>query len=207
MKSLANECSYLLKLNMMLLFAVISLLPFISGLLTDPGPLCPGDMATLTCNFTHGLSQQWRYNDVNVGDRISPLVNQVPAVPAVPMVVDGVEFRLSLLSTRGVTYLVSQIVFVASERMDGGIVECGNTLEGSLPVIETATLKVGDGSKFGSTMIYIIYIYIYLCLAWQSRAVVRTDKEAIPPPPQDLSQICYNQLEAFKTVVYYSLDF
>ena len=78
----------------MILLALVSLLPSISGLLTDPGPLCPGDMATLTCNITGGVIQQWRYNTMEVRDRISSLAGQVPAVPAVSMVVDGVEFRL-----------------------------------------------------------------------------------------------------------------
>ena len=56
---------------------------------------------------------------MEVGNLIIPVFGQVPAVPAVPMVVDGVEFRLSLLSTSGDPYLATQIVFVASERMDG----------------------------------------------------------------------------------------
>ena len=107
---------------MMILLALVSLLlPSISGLLTDPGPLCPGDMATLTCNLTGGVAQVWRYNTMAVGVGIIPLAGQVPAVPAVPMVVGGVEFRLSLLSTSGTPYLATQIAFVASERMDGGL--------------------------------------------------------------------------------------
>ena len=56
----------------MILLAVVSLLPSISGLLTDPGPLCPGDMATLTCNITGGLAQQWRYNTIEIGVAIIP---------------------------------------------------------------------------------------------------------------------------------------
>ena len=67
---------------------------------------------------------------MEVGDRISPLIDQVPAVPAVPMVVDGVEFRLSLLSTSGASYLATQIAFVTSERMDGGMLECRTSVEG-----------------------------------------------------------------------------
>ena len=72
-----------------------------------------------------------------VMDRIFPLNNEVPAVPAVPMVVDGVEFRLSLLFTSGAPYLATQIAFVASERMDGGMLECET---GSPLIIETLTL-------------------------------------------------------------------
>ena len=73
---------------------------------------------------------------------IIPLAGQVPAVPAVPMVVDGVEFRLSLLSTSGAPYLATQIAFIASERMDGGMLECGITVEGSPLITETLTLQI-----------------------------------------------------------------
>ena len=127
----------------MILLAVVSLLPSISGLLTDPGPLCPGDMATLTCNITGGLAQQWRYNTMDVGDRISFLTGQVPAVPAVPMVVDGVEFRLSLLSTSGAPYLATQIAFLASERMDGGMLECATAVASAPVLTEMLTLQIG----------------------------------------------------------------
>ena len=85
---------------------------------------------------------------MEVGDRIFPLIGQVPAVPAVPMVVDGVEFRLSLLSTREDPYLATQIAFVASEGMDGGMLECGTTVESSPPVLETVTLQIGSSSEF-----------------------------------------------------------
>ena len=84
---------------------------------------------------------------MDVGAGIIPLAGLVPAVPAVPMVVDGVEFRLSLLSTSGAPYLATQIAFVASERMDGGMLECTTTVEGSPPVFETATLLIGSSSE------------------------------------------------------------
>ena len=64
---------------------------------------------------------------MDVGVPIIPLANQVPAVPAVSMVVDGVEFRLSLLSTGENPYLATQIAFVANERMDGEMVECASS--------------------------------------------------------------------------------
>ena len=80
---------------------------------------------------------------MEVGDIISPLVAQVPAVPAVPMVVDGVEFRQSLLSTSGAPYLATQIFFVASERMDGGTLECATTVALPPVLIEMLTLQIG----------------------------------------------------------------
>ena len=80
---------------------------------------------------------------MEIGDRISPRNNEVPAVPAVPMVVDGVEFRLSLLSTSGDPYLATQIAFVASERMDGGMLECATTLAFAPVLRQTLTLQIG----------------------------------------------------------------
>jgi hypothetical protein len=111
-------------------------------LLTDPGSLCPGDMVTLTCNVTGGLAQQWLYNNQSAG-LIIPTTGQVPA----PQRVDGVEFRLSLLSANDT---VSQITFVASEGLDGRVVECGTTFSRSSmrdDVIDTTTLQVGSGSE------------------------------------------------------------
>ena len=84
---------------------------------------------------------------MDVGAPIIPLAGQVPAVPAVPMVVGGVEFRLSLLSTRGEPYLTTRIAFVASERMDGGMIECVTFVESSANVIETGTLQIGSSSE------------------------------------------------------------
>ena len=84
---------------------------------------------------------------MEVGAPIIPLAGQVPAVPAVPMVVDGVEFRLSLLSTSEAPYLATQIAFVASERVDGGMLECATSVEGSSPVLDTVTLQVGSSSE------------------------------------------------------------
>ena len=103
---------------------------------------------------------------MEVGVSIIPPTGQVPAVPAVPMVVDGVEFRLSLLSTSGAPYLATQIAFVASERMDGGMLECGTTLEGSPAVIETATLQIGSSSEFMQGQVHAmdrVFLYGFPC--------------------------------------------
>ena len=81
---------------------------------------------------------------MEVGDSISPVADEVPAVPAVPMVVDGVEFRLSLLSTSGDPYLATQIAFVASERMDGGMQECATTVASAPLLREMLTLQIGS---------------------------------------------------------------
>ena len=78
---------------------------------------------------------------MDVGDLIIHRTGQVPAV------VDGVEFRLSLLSTSGDPYLATQIAFVASERMDGGMLECGTIVDFLPPVVETVTLQIGSSSE------------------------------------------------------------
>ena len=97
---------------------------------------------------------------MDVGASISPLIFQVPAVPAVPMVVDGVEFRLSLLFTSGPSYLATQLAFIASERMDGGMLECGTTVEGSPLITKTLTLRIGELTGAGGIHPYIYPPYI-----------------------------------------------
>jgi hypothetical protein len=103
-------------------------------------------MVTLTCSVTGGAVQQWRYNTVDVGSQIIPVSNQLPEVPAVPLMVNGVVFQLSLLSTT--PNLASQIAFVANENMDGRVVEC-RTSDHIATYTERTTLQVGSGSKCG----------------------------------------------------------
>jgi hypothetical protein len=64
----------------------------VSCLLTYPGPLCPGDMAALTCNITGGQAQLWLYNNIEVGMPIAPALGRVPEVPAVLLMADGANF-------------------------------------------------------------------------------------------------------------------
>lgn len=80
-------------------------------ILTDPGPLCPGEVVTLTCTHAAGTSQlSWFYPQslniitINISKPNIPL-------PAVREVL-GVEFSISLLSTS--PDVVSQISFVAT---------------------------------------------------------------------------------------------
>jgi hypothetical protein len=117
----------------------------VSCVLTDPGSFCPGDMTTLTCNVTGGVTQRWLYNTMPIGNSILP-------VDALPMSdrVDGVDFTLLLLSTMNSPYLASQISFVATERMDGRIVECRTSfprMSNAETVIDMTTLRVGSGSE------------------------------------------------------------
>jgi hypothetical protein len=102
-------------------------------------------MATLTCNVTGGMAQLWLYNSMSIGSRIIPLFDEVPAVPAVPLMVDGVVFRLSLLSAT--PDLSTRITFEASENMDGRMVECQTAISGSTTT-DRITVQVGRGSEY-----------------------------------------------------------
>jgi hypothetical protein len=102
-------------------------------------------MVTLTCNVTGGEVQRWLYNTLPIG-------NSIVASDVLPMSarVDGVNFTLLLLSTMNSPYLASQISFVASEHMDGRIVECRTAfprMSNATVVSDTTTLRVGSRSE------------------------------------------------------------
>jgi hypothetical protein len=122
-------------------------------------------MATLTCNVNDGLAQQWLYNSMNIGGQIAPAFNQVPAVPAVPLLVGGVVFRLSLLSIT--PDLASQITFAASENMDGRMVEC-RTAAGSDVITDRTTLQVGRESEYRYKECMVFSNSIFSCLDIQN---------------------------------------
>ena len=124
----------------------------IIGILTDPGPVCPGDTVTVTCNITRGLQQLWTYNGVMVGDPITPISIMVPVL------VQGVDFRLSLLSTQQAPYLATQIAFTASEMMDGRTLLCKTIVGGSqnLMIAEMRNLQVGSSSELNKWSIAMV---------------------------------------------------
>jgi hypothetical protein len=102
-------------------------------------------MVTLTCNVTGGEVQRWLYNTLPIG-------NSIVASDVLPMSarVDGVNFTLLLLSTMNSPYLASQISFVATESMDGRIVECRTSvppLSNATVISNTTTLRVGSESE------------------------------------------------------------
>ena len=106
--------------------------------LRDPGPLCPGQTATITCDTSGGTqgsdAASWNYNGVQV-DTIIPGFSTLPASRSV----SGVEF--TLLDTEiEFMFLIS---FVASDRMNGGTLDCvGNGLMSSITLqVEPATGK------------------------------------------------------------------
>ena len=86
--------------------------------LPDPGPLCAGQTAVLTCSVTDGENIRWRYRDETVGALLS--LSQPP--PPDPVTVGGVQFTLTL--SQNSNSLISQLSFTASPDMDGGVVSC-----------------------------------------------------------------------------------
>ncbi len=102
---------------------LLLVLPLASCILTDPGPLCTGQTATLTCNITGGTRIHWNYNVGGSGGRIptyDPDIGVSP--PTEPVTVNGVEFTVSVLMTQ--PHLVSTISFVPSAMMNGGELVC-----------------------------------------------------------------------------------
>ena len=108
--------------------------------LSDPGPLCAGQTAVLTCSVTDGVSITWFYRDEFVGQTISP--SQPP--PSDSVTVGGVEFTLTL--SQNITHLISQLSFTASPDMDGAQVGCRSLFGGTVSSYEI-TLQVGMISK------------------------------------------------------------
>ena len=91
---------------------------------------------TLTCDISGGTELQWIYNS-QVVTAIIPRLNTFPSPD--PVTTSGVEFTVSLLCIS--PNLSSQIMFVASERIQGGILVCV-ARDGAGGVVESITLQV-----------------------------------------------------------------
>ena len=110
--------------------------------LPDPGPLCAGQTAVITCSVADGVNLRWRYRNEFVGSVIS--LNEPP--PPDPVTVGGVQFTLTL--SQNSNPLISQLSFTASPDMDGGVVRCsGGIADGTFPSDEI-TLQVEMICKF-----------------------------------------------------------
>jgi hypothetical protein len=107
------------------------LLP-VSGLLTDPGTVCPGSTVVLNCT-TPGNLQTWIYNGASV-------LSIIPGVTPFPanVEVSGVMFSISLLSST--PDIESQISFVASSSVNGRTLVCS----GSSGETDSVTFMVGS---------------------------------------------------------------
>ena len=73
----------------------------------------------LTCNIPGGITLQWIYNSMVIGTIRPP--SSIPSSD--PILVNGVEFTVSLLSNTG-SDLVSEISFEMSSSINGGILRC-----------------------------------------------------------------------------------
>ena len=111
----------------------------VSGILIDPGPLCPGETALLTCTITDGTDLYWSYDFRRIA-AIIPEVDVFP--PSGPILRNGVNFTVTVLSTS--PDLVSQISFVVSATVNGRILECSGVSASSGAVSRTLTLQVED---------------------------------------------------------------
>jgi len=110
----------------------------VSSVLTDPGPLCTNDTVVLNCSAAGSIAQSWRY-DGEMITFIQTRIGQLP--PADPMERSGVAFSVSLLSTSPV--LLSQIVFVASQMMNGSTLICASAPPGeSMLIVENVVLEL-----------------------------------------------------------------
>ena len=87
--------------------------------LPDPGPLCAGQTAVLTCSVANGTTIRWRYR----GGTVGPLISLTQPPSSDPVTEGGVQFTLTL-SGQNSNPLISQLSFTASPDMDGGVVRC-----------------------------------------------------------------------------------
>ena len=106
----------------------------VGGTLTHPGTLCPGTTTTLDCSTT-GTEIEWTYGGLIVASINSTSSSSQHTVSG------GVNFTFSVQSTS--PEFVSQILFVASVRMNGTTLQCEN---------ESVTLLV---EEIGGTYVII----------------------------------------------------
>ena len=99
-----------------LLLKLVLLVSPVAGILTDPGPLCPGERVTLTCDASGGTAGTtlitWLFEVI----AILPGLTTLPA----NQVVMGVDFSISLSPAE----LVSNISFVARDMVYGRTLRC-----------------------------------------------------------------------------------
>ncbi len=134
------------------------MLPPASSVLTNPGPLCTGQTATLTCNITGGTRISWIYN-VRGSVETIPTFNPNAGIspPTEPVTVNGVEFTVSVLMPTS-PHLVSIISFVASAMTNGGILACIGF--SSAQVEEEVTLQVESFSELENTSLAKLVMFI-----------------------------------------------
>ena len=93
---------------------------------------------TLTCDISGGTELEWIY-DSQVVTTIIPRLNTFPSPD--PVLTSGVEFTVSLSLSSISPDLASQIMFVASEDIQGRMLVCRGR-DGAGEVVESITLQV-----------------------------------------------------------------
>ena len=104
--------------QILLVIAVVLSPAVATTTLSDPGPLCAGQPAVLTCSVADGVTIRWRYRGETVGSLLA--LSQPPSPD--PVTVGGVQFTLTL--SQNSTHLISQLSFTASPDIDGSVVRC-----------------------------------------------------------------------------------
>lgn len=115
------------------------------SVLTDPGPLCAGEEAGLTCNITGGTLLAWDYDSgrlIAIDPVNSPLLAPLTIMPGT------IAFTVSMLMPT-TPHLQSQISFVAVEEMNSRTLTCSGT--SSVVVEDTITLQIVRGEHISRT--------------------------------------------------------
>lgn len=117
--------------------------PATAGILKDPGPICPRQNATLTCEINGGLLLQWYYFTQLLAE-ISPVFGLLP--PPNTVEVDGVEFLVSLNSTGCDQVLISELSFEPTI-MNSSKLSCVGQTSSSVSFERIVPLQVQNISK------------------------------------------------------------
>ena len=125
--------------------SVLLVSPVNSIYILDSGPLCPGQTAVLTCNIPGGSSLQWIYNSYIVFGSVRGFLFP----PSDPILVDGVEFTVSLLPNTG-SDLVSEISFVVSSSINGGVLSCSGF---ATTVVESREVTLQEHNSVGELVL------------------------------------------------------
>lgn len=117
--------------------------PATTGILKDPGPICPGQNATLTCEINGGLLLQWYYTTLRLAE-ISPVFGVLP--PPNTVEVTGVEFSISLNSTACDQVLISELSFEPTI-MNNTKLSCVGQTSSNVSIETIVPLQVQNISK------------------------------------------------------------
>ena len=112
--------------------------------LIDPGPVCVGHTALLTCNVTGGIAINWYYT-TNTGFTYTVFTSSYDP-PTYTETVGGVLFTVTLLMPTS-PHLVSQLSFNASAEMNGETFLCQFGYPSSYVSEDRITLQVGTIGK------------------------------------------------------------